>query len=119
MRRILVAILALACVCALAGCGGDPLPPERPRTAKAKAKGAKVKGAKHGSEAKREAADPDQVSGDGKDWGGWRYQGSRDDCFYLVARRCFTEQKAACKAAKCGKKQCVADGGGPATMRCR
>jgi hypothetical protein len=62
--------------------------------------------------------DGEQVSKKGKKWGGWRYQGKRDDCFFLVKRRCYTEREDACKAARCGKKQCVLDGGGPATVRC-
>ena len=78
-----------------------------------------MKKGKHGSEATREQPDGDRVSDDGKAWGGWRYAGSRDDCFFLVGRKCFASEEKACKAAKCGSKRCVADGGGPATMRCR
>jgi len=55
----------------------------------------------------------------GSSWGGWRYQGSRDDCFFVVGRACFADQDAACHAAKCGKKECTVEGGGPATISCR
>jgi len=55
----------------------------------------------------------------GKAWGGWRYAGSRDDCFFVVKRRCFASEDAACKAADCGDRRCVGDGGGPVTVRCR
>lgn len=112
MRRVLAAILAIA---GLAGCG-DPLPPEQPRAA---AKAATAAKGRTGSESTREAPDPDSVPRAGKAWGGWRYAGSRDDCFFLVGRRCFATEAAACKAAKCGRKQCVGAGGGPTTMRCR
>jgi hypothetical protein len=55
----------------------------------------------------------------GASWGGWRYQGARDDCFYVVGRKCFVEEATACKVAKCGKKKCKIDGGGPATVSCK
>ena len=116
MRCVLAAIVATAC---LAACAGEPLPPERPRGAKAAVEAKKAKKARHGSEAIREKPEGDKVSGDGKAWSGWRYAGSRDDCFFLVGRRCFATEKSACKAAKCGKKRCVGDDGAPPTMRCR
>lgn len=59
------------------------------------------------------------VSGEGKAWGGWQYQGARDECFFKVGRKCFTEEKDACKAAKCGKGKCRVDGGGPAIVSCK
>jgi hypothetical protein len=82
--------------------GGEP---KKPRTAAERAR------------AEREP-DGDKLSDKGKKWGGWRYQGSRDDCFFLVKRRCFTKRADACAAARCGKKQCVVEGGGPATVSC-
>jgi hypothetical protein len=54
----------------------------------------------------------------GGSWGGWRYQGSTDSCFFVVGRKCFEEETAACRAAKCGKKKCKVEGGGPATISC-
>src|SRR5512135_2674025 len=55
----------------------------------------------------------------GVSWGGWRYQGSRDDCFFVVGRACFDKQDDACSAAKCGKRGCKVEGGGPATVSCK
>ncbi len=53
-------------------------------------------------------------------WAGWRYQGDRNDCFYVVGRHCFKTQPAACSAARCrAPKKCEASGGGPATVSCK
>lgn len=68
---------------------------------------------------RREYKEEEGVSSDGKSWGGWQYQGSRDECFFKVGRKCFTEEKDACQAAKCGKGKCRVDGGGPALVSCR
>ena len=113
MRRALAAFIASA---VLAACGGEPLPPERPRPGRT-AKIKKKKG-KHGSEAIREKADGEAVSGQGKSWGGWRYGGDEEDCFFVVGRRCYATEKSACKAAKCGKQRCEVRGGGPARVTC-
>ncbi|MEZ4402904.1 MAG: hypothetical protein R3B06_22980 [Kofleriaceae bacterium] len=110
-------IVAVALVASLAFACGGPLPPEA-RRSKARSVERAAEG-KTGSEATRDDADEDKVSGRGKQWGGWRYTGSRDSCFFMVGRACFESEKDACEAAKCGAKKCVADGGGPATMRCR
>jgi len=109
MRRLVAATILFV----TAACAGPPLPSEEPRAK------TRTRAGKHGSEAVREAEDPERVSSKGKDWDGWRYGGSRDDCFFVVGRRCFSSKAAACKAAKCGGKSCVADGGGPATITCR
>ena len=74
--------------------------------------------------ARREHAESEEgrMSDQGKKWGGWRYKGARDDCFYRVGRRCFVELEAACSAAKCkgkGVKACKVEGGGPAFVSCR
>jgi hypothetical protein len=68
--------------------------------------------------AEAKAAGEDPVSDDGKHWGGWRYKGDRDDCFFIVGRRCFTDQKQACAAAACPKGRCRLDGAGPASVTC-
>ena len=52
-------------------------------------------------------------------WGGWRYQGDRDDCFYVVGRRCFKSRKLACRAAHCAADRCAIIGGGPASVQCK
>jgi hypothetical protein len=70
-----------------------------------------------GAKARAEAATTGDDRG-GPKWGGWRYEGDRDDCFFVVGRRCFKAQEAACKAAGCGASACEVEGGGPATVRC-
>lgn len=99
-------------------CGGEPLPPENPRSAARGKKPPRKPGEKHGSEAIREQPEADAVSGQGKAWGGWRYQNDDGDCFFVVGRRCFETEAAACKAAKCGKGKCEARGAGPARVTC-
>lgn len=57
--------------------------------------------------------------GDAK-WGKWRYSGDRKDCFYVLGRRCFKTEKAACKVARCkAPATCKVSGAGPATVECR
>jgi hypothetical protein len=92
----------IAVVAACAGSQGDG---KEPQTAKEK----QLQEAK----AKGEVDPPDAK------WGGWRYQGDRDDCFYVVGRRCFRSKKVACSAAKCGPSDCQVIGGGPATVQCK
>jgi hypothetical protein len=54
-----------------------------------------------------------------KKWGGWRYQGDRKDCVFVVGKKCFKSESAACQAAHCkAPTKCEAEGGGPATMKC-
>ncbi len=55
----------------------------------------------------------------GVSWSGWRYQGAREDCFFVVGRTCFKSQADACAAAKCAARACKVEGGGPATVSCR
>ena len=51
---------------------------------------------------------------------GWRYTGDRKQCFFVVGRRCFKTENAACQAARCkAPKKCTTDGAGPATLSCR
>jgi hypothetical protein len=71
--------------------------------------------------AKREHAESGEAdpSAKGKAWGGWRYKGSRDECFFVVGRTCFNELAQACKAAKCKKGTCRTEGGGPAEVSCK
>jgi hypothetical protein len=95
---------------ALAGCGSAP-DAEGPQTARDK----QLQDAKANGEI--------DDSG-GKPWGGWRYQGDRSSCFYVVGRRCFKSKKTACASA-CGVStktasadMCTVDGGGPAAVSC-
>ena len=55
-----------------------------------------------------------------KKWSGWRYQGDRKDCRFLVGRKCFKTENAACQATRCKKpKKCTTVGGGPAAVSCK
>ena len=65
------------------------------------------------------SGETDEAPPEGVSWGGWRYQGARDDCFFVVGRKCFGDEAAACKAARCGKRSCRVEGGGPATISCK
>lgn len=105
MRRV-VPLLVVLCF----ACGGA-------QTETRQGKGGKDETA--AERARRELAEEERMSGEGKVWGGWQYQGARDECFFRVGRKCFSEEKAACKAAKCGKGKCKVEGGGPAYVSCR
>ena len=58
------------------------------------------------------------VSEDGKRWGGWRWKGKREDCFFVHDNQCFATLEEACKAAKCKMADCVQDDGAPAKVSC-
>jgi hypothetical protein len=98
--------IAPALVMLLLGCGGSATATDEPSTAKDK---------QRRDEAARGDGDGD---GDPGKWGGWRYTGDRNECFFVVGRRCFKTQAAACAAAKCGKARCEVTGGGPASVAC-
>ncbi len=52
-------------------------------------------------------------------WGKWRYTGDRKDCQFVVGRKCYKTENAACQASKCkAPLKCKSDGAGPATMSC-
>jgi hypothetical protein len=65
--------------------------------------------------------DPDPVSSKGKKWGGWRWKGKGDDCFFMVKQRCYNSIKKACRAAKCKRKdkRCLKDDSAPALVYCQ
>lgn len=71
-----------------------------------------------GPEAEEEA---EPVPEEGKDWGGWRWKGRRQDCFFVYKNRCFAELEKACRAARCEKKgkECVKDDAAPANVSCK
>ena len=100
LRAIRLALVVLL----IAGCGGSAPRNDDPTTAKEKQR-------------REAAADRETDSGGGK-WGGWRYTGDRNECFFVVGRRCFKSQAAACTAARCGKRRCEVTGGGPAAVAC-
>ncbi len=58
------------------------------------------------------------VSDHGKKWGGWRWKGKREDCFYVHKNQCFASLDDACRAAKCKKADCAHDDGAPAKVSC-
>jgi len=69
---------------------------------------------------RREAKAHGEIDKTPRRWGGWRYQGDREDCYYVVGRSCFKKQAAACQAAHCrSPKKCDVEGGGPAIVSCR
>jgi hypothetical protein len=103
--RTLRLSVSLVLVTALAlGCGGEPPRSDEPTTAKEKQR--------------RDAEARGEADGSAGKWGGWRYTGDRDECFFVVGRRCFKTEAAACAAARCGKRKCETTGGGPATVAC-
>lgn len=68
----------------------------------------------------KQALEKHDKDADGGKWTGWRYQGDRNDCFYVVGRKCFKTQKAACATVRCkAPKTCGITGGGPATVSCK
>jgi len=66
-----------------------------------------------------EPEDDKEVSERGKKWGGWRWKGKRDNCFFIHDNECYAERKAACRAAGCGEKDCEHDDGAPAKVSCK
>ncbi len=84
----------------LASCGGSEAPkPSAPAAAPPPAKS--------------------ESTPEGKSWGGWRWKGDRDQCFYTLGKRCFADLKSACAAAKCGTAACIHDDGAPASVTCK
>jgi hypothetical protein len=58
------------------------------------------------------------LSEEGKQWGGWRWKGKREECFFLHDNTCYVTFDAACKAARCKGGRCVADEAAPAKVSC-
>jgi len=116
------ALVALVALTSAAACGP---PPKHGRHARSLASDDDRAGdrprthdAARRARSEAEASGEEPVSSQGKHWGGWRYQGSRDDCFFVVGRRCFDDEKQACAAARCRSHRCKISGGGPATVTC-
>jgi hypothetical protein len=97
-------VLAVVMLVSL-GCGAPKPDPDEPQTAAEKQR--------------REARASGEVDSDGGRWGGWKYQGDRQDCFYVVGRRCFKTEKGACNFARCAEGMCNVVGGGPAAVSCK
>jgi len=97
--------VSLALVACLAlGCGSEPPRSDEPTNAKEKQR--------------RDAEAKGEIDPKAGKWGGWRYTGDRNECFFVVGRRCFKTEASACAAARCGAKKCTTTGGGPATVAC-
>ena len=105
-----IAALALCCFVPLSACdsGGGVKEAEEPAQRRSTADAQK----------KKKKSDFVPVSEKGKKWGGWRWKGKSDDCFYVAKNRCFTELKPACAAAKCGDKACESYGAAPISVIC-
>ena len=101
MRFTLTVLATLAL-----GCGSYASGPPGPKTAAERAA------------VERAAATEAPVAKEGKSWGGWRYQGTRDDCFFVVERECYASLDEACGATDC-KSGCTSTGAGPATVLCK
>lgn len=101
------ALLFVACTL---GCAGESMKVKKgePQTAREKMLA-------------EQKANPEKDDPPARKYGGaWRYQGDRDDCFFLVGRRCYKTEKAACRAARCkAPATCTTEGAGPATVKCK
>lgn len=88
----------------VAGCGSDD--------------GKKVDSPK-GKKTDKGDDDDDEVSSKGKKWGGWRWKGKRNDCFFVYKNECFPTMKKACKRARCDADKCEHDDSAPAKVECK
>jgi hypothetical protein len=96
--------ISLAMALLVFGCSGSSPRSDEPTTAREKLR--------------HEAAASGEADRPGHRWAGWRYTGDRNQCFFVVGRRCFKTEEAACAAARCAKQSCETTGGGPATVSC-
>ena len=48
----------------------------------------------------------------------WRWQGRRQDCFFLFDNECFSYLDEACNAAGCDEDDCTHDDSAPANVSC-
>lgn len=95
-----ISLVLIACV--TVGCGGARS--DEPTTAKEK------------QQRDAEAAGPREPQP--KQRSGWRYTGDRENCFFVLGRRCFKTEAAACTAARCGTRKCETTGAVPARVAC-
>lgn len=100
--------LGLVMIFVALGCAGPPPASTEPKTAKDK-------------QLQMMKADGDSGAAGNPDakWKTWRYTGDRADCRYVVGRRCFKTEKAACDAAACRGSTCEVVGAGPASVTCK
>jgi hypothetical protein len=107
--RVLAVVLPIGI--ALASCGGESMKVRKgePQTAREK-----MLAEQKANPEKDDAGPPSKRYG-----GGWRYQGDRKDCFFLVGRKCYKTENSACQAAHCkAPTKCTSEGGGPVTIKC-
>ena len=103
----------LACIAFACGGGSMKVKKGEPQTAREKML------AEEKARAKRGESDDEVKPPGSKKWNGWRYQGDRDACFFLLGKKCFKTEKAACNAARCkAPETCTTEGAGPATVTC-
>lgn len=88
------------------GCASPAPPSSEPQTAK-------------GKPSQTTKAGEDPAASGGTKWKMWRYTGDRTDCRFVVGRRCFKTEKAACDAAACRGATCEVVGAGPASVSCK
>jgi hypothetical protein len=103
-----MSLRSLCLVVALVACGGGSTQtgPDEPQTAREKQL--------------KEAQASGELDKPNSKWGNWRYQGDRKQCFFVVGRRCYKTENAACAAAHCkSPKRCDVVGGGPAQLSCK
>lgn len=113
MRAVAVAVVVAALIAM--SCGSTP---KRKGRGTAKGGGDRDETAAEYQRRKmREAGELDEQQPGAGTWGGWKYQGERDTCQYVLGRKCYSKRENACKAAKC-KTKCNVDGGGPAKVSC-
>lgn len=108
MKLARVALFA-ACL-GLATCGSTPDKTESPDG---------DNGTKNKRSKDDPSADEEAEFAKGKKWGGWRWKGRRNDCFFIYNNECFSTMKKACKRAKCSAKRCEHDDSAPAKVICK
>lgn len=97
--------LATSLTAAAAGCkdkGGATTPPNDSTSSAA------------GTPAPR-ATGPARKSSERK---GWRWEGKRDNCYFLVGKECFETRESACTAGGCTAETCKLSSGIPAHVSC-
>jgi len=102
-----MSLRSIVVVVALAACGnGTKAGSDEPSNAKEK----------QTLEAKKKG----ELDARDKAWGTWRYGGDRENCFFVVGRKCFKTENGACQSLRCkAPKKCNTVGGGPAAVACK
>ena len=103
LRRVAlsVGLAAVAVALSAVACGGADLGPAGPDDV----------------EARGERRDYDDSRED-EPGANWRWQGRRQDCFYVHDNECFSDRSEACLAAGCDENTCILDDSAPANVSC-